>query len=398
MISPMKTILLFKTPLTSIERFGYDAVFKFADEHDWKIQTVDYINGTIRNHWHDCPAPNPMVHKLIDFWHPDGCIVECGGHASEPWQKEFANVPTVFLDRPDLQRSCRCICISSDSTAIATLAARELLSLNLENYIFFHQYENRTWSKTRGETFQNIILQHGKRFRSIRLPKPNSLRHFGGELDDIIKSLPRPCGIFTANDLIAAPIVNACLRLGFAIPDDFAFVSVDNNEDICERLPVTLTSIEQDFASTGLKAARILNIIMHGHLPAESDCLINVKRIVRRASAYGLRNIDKRVATAIEYIRTHACEKIAPADIIHAMGCSERHASHLFSSIRKHTILDEIHLRRIDLAKDQLEARINSVETIAELCGYNSPTDFTRVFKRYTGTTPRNWQKQQCTH
>lgn len=75
------------------------------------------------------------------------------------------------------------------------------------------------------------------------------------------------------------------------------------------------------------------------------------------------------------------------------MGCSERHANHLFTGIRRHTILDEIHLRRIDVAKEQIEARINSVGTIAGLCGYASPTDFSRVFKRYTGTTPRAWRE-----
>lgn len=388
----MKTILLFKPPMTPTARFGYDAIFQFATDHEWTVQTIDYINSAISCHWKDTPAPDPKVHELLDIWHPDGCIVECGGHVSEPWQEEFARVPTVFLDRSGRQHDRMAVNIASDSTAIAILAAKELISLNLGEYAYFSLHDPLLWSENRGKAFQDIIHRHGKRCRRLRMPEPDELGCFGKELDDLILSLPRPCGIFTANDIIAAPILTACLRLGFAIPEDFAFVSVDNNKEICEHLPVTLTSIEQDYSAIGLKAARILNILMHGHLPKEADCKIPVKCIVRRASASGLRNIDKRVAVAIEFIRAHACEKILPADVIRAMGCSERHANHLFSGIRRHTILDEIHLRRIDFAKEQLEARINPIETIAGLCGYNSPTDFSRVFRRYAGTSPRQWR------
>ena len=52
-------------------------------------------------------------------------------------------------------------------------------------------------------------------------------------------------------------------------------------------------------------------------------------------------------------------------------------------------------MRRIELAKEQLRAGIASIESIAEQCGYASPTDFGRVFKRYTSLSPRTWRKKE---
>ena len=83
-----------------------------------------------------------------------------------------------------------------------------------------------------------------------------------------------------------------------------------------------------------------------------------------------------------------------PADVVREMGCSERLANLRFSEAVRHTILDEIHLRRIESAKEQLVAKALPIATIAELCGYSSPTDFGRVFRRYTGQTPRAWKRQ----
>lgn len=84
---------------------------------------------------------------------------------------------------------------------------------------------------------------------------------------------------------------------------------------------------------------------------------------------------------------------IGARDVIAMMDCSERLANLRFSEARHHTILDEIHLQRIEVAKEQLSANVNSIETIAGLCGYASPNDFSRVFKRYTGATPQSWRR-----
>ena len=392
----MKTVLLFRTSFSPQNRFEYKAMFDFASHHDWQIRTVEYMNAAVSRHWKDNPAPQPKVRELLALWKPDGCLVECGGSSSEPWQDEFGDIPAVYLDRPLIKNNPKIVCVSSDAKAIATAAAKELLSLDIDNFAYARHFNPQPWDLDREKAFAALIRQHGKRITSFTIPQQESVGNEVKELVPVLQALPKPCGIFAANDETAAAVITTCCKLGIAIPDEVAVIGVDNDEEICENLPVTLSSIEQDMADTGLLAAQLLERMMSPDGTPVKSLHYGIKRIVRRASANGLRNLDCRVAAAIEFIRTNACKQITPADVAEKMSCSIRHAHRLFPSIRRHSILDEIHLRRIDVAKEQLQAHVLSFESIAELCGYASLTDFGRVFKRYTGLTPRNWQKQQC--
>ena len=392
----MKTVLLFRTSFSPQNKFEYKAMFDFASHHDWQIRTVEYMNAAVSRHWKNNPAPQPKVRELLALWKPDGCLVECGGSSSEPWQDEFGDIPAVYLDRPLIKNNPKIVCVSSDAKAIAIAAAKELLSLDIDNFAYARHFNPQPWDLDREKAFAALIRQHGKRITSFTIPQQESVGNEVKELVPVLQALPKPCGIFAANDETAAAVITTCCKLGIAIPDEVAVIGVDNDEEICENLPVTLSSIEQDMADTGLLAAQLLERMMSPDDTPVKSLHYGIKRIVRRASANGLRNLDCRVAAAIEFIRTNACKQITPADVAEKMSCSLRHAHRLFPSIRRHSILDEIHLRRIDVAKEQLQAHVLSFESIAELCGYASLTDFGRVFKRYTGLTPRNWQKQQC--
>lgn len=389
----MKTILLFRFPVLQ-QRFDYQPLFDYARDKGWRIQTIEYVNSAVTRHWDGISAPSPNVKNMVAFWNPDGCIVECGGMPDEPWFDELAPLPTIFLDRPNVNLDCGCnsVTISSDSKGIAMIATKELLSLGLDDFAYAAYSEKRSWSLERGRFFADLIRQHGKRIRMFTVPKSKT---YGGDseiLSGVLRSLPRPCGIFAANDETAMTLVNACDRLGFGIPEEFPLISVDNDEEICEHLPVPLTSIEQDYSSIGLVAANALDGLMTGKsIPA--TITFGVKRTVRRLSTLGATGIDRRLAVVVDFIRRHSSEDLALTDIAKNMNCSERQANRLFRKWRGHSPLDELHLQRIANAKDLLGNPGIQISTIAEICGYTSPTDFGRVFKRYVGMTPRAWRQ-----
>lgn len=389
----MKTVLLFRTSFLPHSRYNYKTFFDFASEHNWQVQIIEHLNAAVQRHWQDNPAPSPDVKGLLELWRPAGCIVECGGTSYEPWMDEFKGVPIVYLDRARTTSHPDFVCVASDSSEIAKTAAKELLSLGIDNFAYAKWHTPLPWSEERGKVFQSIVRLNGKKFQDFTVPIQKSIGSDLSELTDTLQSLPKPCGLFAANDETAATIVIACGKAGIRIPDDIAIIGVDNDEDICETLPVTLTSIEQDFAGAAFIGAELLEqMLVGGGNPVASRC-IGVKRIVRRASANGTLNIDRRVAAALEFIRKDFCKPITPRDAAAKMGCSMRHAHRLFLETRKHSILDEIHLKRIEFAKELLYARIATVESIAGQCGYASSTDFGRVFKRYTTLTPCVWRK-----
>lgn len=391
--SHMRTVLLFRTSFCNQNRTEYNAIFEHARTHDWRIQTVEYMTAAVNFYHAATKSAQPDIDALLEMWHPDGCLIECGGSPSYPMRQAFRKVPVVFLDRHPSTIEKTAICLYSDSSAICQVAAKELLELGLDDFAFLKWFRPLTWSEERAKAFRLTIRQHGKRYHELTLPNPETPAA-ADELAKSLASLPKPCGLFVVNDIAAKQVIPACARANLNIPNDIAIVSVDNDEDICEHLPVTLTSIEPDFAAAGRRSAELLDQAMNGKRGIRS-CMFGVKRIVRRASANGMRNADKRVSAATEFIRTHACDGIVPADVIKTMGCSESLANLRFRESRKTTILDEIHMRRIEIAKDQLLAKINSIETIAGICGYTSASDFSRVFKRYTGTSPLRWSKSQ---
>ena len=390
----MKTVLLFRSSFCRSNLLEHEGVFRFAKAHDWRIQTVEYMNAAQNRYRVPNDAAKPDVKSLIDIWHPDGCIAECGIAPRVLSKRDFGKTPVVFLDRdPDtVERGA--VCVYSDSTAIASAAARELLQLELDEFAFIGWPDPVSWSENRGRSFESIIRKHGKNVRLFRIPKTEKPESDLHRLGDFLMSLKKPCGLFTANDVLAKQVMMACARLGLAIPDDLALVSVDSDEDICERSFVTITSLQLDFLQAGVEAAEQLDLMMSEHADKAASSLFGVDHIVRRKSAIGRRNLDKRMSNALEFIRLHACGKITVPDVVREMGCSRRFADLRFRAALNRTITDEIHLNRLDVAKTLL-LHGEPIDAVAGKTGYASAADFRRVFKRYTGVSPKRWTKTE---
>ena len=389
----MKTVLLFRSSFCRSNLLEHEGVFRFAKAHDWRVQTVEYMNAAQNRYRVPNDAVKPDVKSLIDIWHPDGCIAECGIAPRVLSKRDFGKTPVVFLDRdPDtVERGA--VCVYSDSKAIASAAARELLQLELDEFAFVGWPDPVSWSEGRGKAFASIIRKHGKNVRLFRIPKTEKPESDLHRLGDFLMSLKKPCGLFTANDVLAKQVMMACARLGLAIPDDLALVSVDNDEDICERSFVTITSLQLDFLQAGVQAAEQLDLMMSGHAGKATSTLFGVDHIVRRKSV-GRRNLDKRMCDALEFIRLHACRKITVSNVVREMGCSRRFADQRFRATLNRTITDEIHRNRLDSAKSLL-LHGEPIDSVAEKTGYASAADFRRVFKRYTGISPKQWVKSE---
>ena len=390
----MKTILLFRSSFCRSNLLEHEGVFRYAREHNWRVQTVEYMNAAINRFRTRKDDPASDIASLLKLWRPDGCIVECGIAPDTFHKRDFGRTHVVFLDRdPDtIERGA--VCVYSDSDEIAATAAKELLRLGIEDFACIGWPDALSWSEGRSKVFASIVRRHGKNVRLFRPPKTDNAESDLERLSNFLSSLRKPCGLFTANDVLAKQTVAACEMAGITIPDEMPIVSVDNDEDICEHSPVTLTSIELDFMGAGTKAAEQLDLMMSGKAGRAASAMFGVNRIVRRKSATGFRQLDKRMRDALEFIRLHSCERISSSDVAKAMRCSRRYADMRFREALGSTILDEIHGRRISTAKERLRMG-ETIDDVSKHCGYTSAADFRRVFKRYTGTSPLKWLKRE---
>ena len=387
----MKNILLFRSSFCRSNLLEHEGVFRYAREHNWRVQTIEYMNAAINRFRAQKNDSASDIASLIRLWRPDGCIVECGIAPDVLHKRDFGKTHVVFLDRDPDTIEHGAVCVYSDSNDIAAAAAKELLRLGIEDFAYIGWPDALSWSIERGKVFASIIRRHGKNVRLFRLPKTDNPESDMELLSEFLSSLRKPCGLFTANDVLAKQAATACEMTGISIPDDMPIVSVDNDEDICEHLPVTLTSIELDFLGAGTKAAELLNLMMSGKAGRTASAMFGVNRIVRRKSATGFRQLDKRMCDALEFIRLHSCERITSSDVANAMHCSRRYADMRFRETLGSTILDEIQGLRIGVAMERLRLG-DAIDEVSKRCGYTSAADFRRVFKRYAGISPLKWR------
>lgn len=382
-----------------------------AVANGWLLHTVRYTvreDGGYRLHR---PRGAKSVADLIAMWHLHGVIVECGLEDERIPPDAFGKTPVVYLDHGARPPSDGCGHVVCDQASFAQQAARELLASGFGDYAFVPAAEDAQWSRKRGKAFEAAIRAAGRRFwkfvdkgqssvsrassgsRTTSSPGIEGVSMLSAEaVIPWLKSLPRPVGVFAANDWSGKAVLDACASLGLRVPEEVAVVGVDNSWHVCATCSPTLTSIPQNFEGEGVTAAGLLGEMMDtaGRKRQTRQCA--AAHIVRRESTHFASWRDERVARGLEFIRQGACGGISPADVARAMCASRTLADASFRKALGHTILDEIHAVRIRTAQDML-ARGVQPDIVAQNCGYASTNDFRRVFKRRTGKTIRQWRK-----
>ena len=99
------------------------------------------------------------------------------------------------------------------------------------------------------------------------------------------------------------------------------------------------------------------------------------------------------VAQVQEYIQNHLSEKLALADVAAVFNFSPNYLSQLFGKYGDSGFVEYITETRIAAAKEMLEQGDLKVYEIAEKLGYESSFYFSKVFKKVTGLSPREYQQ-----
>ena len=391
----MKTILFFQHSFGETNRDMLAGVREYASNADWRVQTIQYSYAAVVRHNESSPR-RLDVPAFLDFWKPQGCIIEGQVEKDDtPKPSDFRKIPVVFLDRMPDSLPRKALCVYSDSGDIANTAARELLSLGLENFAYVAWWKDKAWSRQRGEIFRNTIMAHGKECRWMALSTGDNSP--SREFSDKVKALPCPCGVFCANDLTAHRFISEAIRLGRSVPEDFAVIGVDNDIELCEGSAVSITSIPQDCHGAGRSAAKLLDLAINHRPTSQSSVPMALRPVVHRASTRLLPRKDARLSAALEYIRLHACDVDIDIDAVaKAAKCSRRQIDSLFKELVRHSALHEVQSRRVDCAKQLLGRGTLPISEIATKCGYRSASDFSRAFRRESGMSPLQMQRQNA--
>lgn len=103
---------------------------------------------------------------------------------------------------------------------------------------------------------------------------------------------------------------------------------------------------------------------------------------------------NKLVESAVKYIHSHLSEQLSLEAISEQLHISPSHLSRTFKKVCDESLTEYVNKARIEKAKDYLTRSDILTYEIAELVGYNDPTYFSSIFKKYTGLSPTEYKQQ----
>ena len=367
----MVLILYFQATGRVSARQKLEGVYAYGHEHNWNVQVVEP------------GASERKASELVSFWVPSGVIVECGSEQNHFAPRLFAKTPVVFLDRNPKTLKVNAPCVTHDSVATAKVAARELLSLKLTAYAYVPWPEPRFWSEDREKGFSEALRLNGHGYARFNgKAKSSNIRALQKELGAWLKGLPKPVGIFAANDFMSAQVAAAASRAGLNIPEDITLVGVDNDELLCENTNPTLSSVMPDFHSAGEKAAAMLARLMANPKCRPTAETFGPLRLVRRSSSNRSKRIDREVLSALDLIRREACNGLRARDVFACFPCTRRMAEIRFRAATGKSPLEAIQEVRRAKAEELLKDPTRDRTAIANLCGYSSANALANFLRR----------------
>lgn len=98
------------------------------------------------------------------------------------------------------------------------------------------------------------------------------------------------------------------------------------------------------------------------------------------------------VYRAMEYIREHYAEKISVSDVAEHVGLNKTYLSSIFKTETGMQLTNYINSVRVERSKSLLLNHSVSLAEVAVSCGFEDQSYFTKIFKRFTGVTPKHFR------
>ncbi|GIW76115.1 MAG: hypothetical protein KatS3mg104_1178 [Phycisphaerae bacterium] len=175
-----------------------------------------------------------------------------------------------------------------------------------------------------------------------------------------------------------------------------AVIGADNDELICAVANPLLSSVIIDDFQRGYQAARVLDQMMTGHAGPVEPVWIEPAGVVSRALTDILAIKDQMVASALRFIRDHACEGINVMDVVNHVPLSRSMLERCFRSCINRSIKDEILRIRLNRAIEMLSLTDIEPKKIAAQVGFRTQSYMESVFRVRLGRTPGSYRSRKC--
>lgn len=130
-----------------------------------------------------------------------------------------------------------------------------------------------------------------------------------------------------------------------------------------------------------------------GNIEDLNDILKDVcMKVAERVNSFNHKSINLKVQTIMDYVDQHYCEPITLNDIGESIYASTYYASRIFKQETGKNFVDYLNEVRIEKAKEFLRDVQYKVYEVADLVGIPDAHYFSKLFRKYVGTTPREFR------
>ncbi len=363
--------------LRGISRFA-------ADRPQWTLVTV---------------APGPALGRSLAASAPRGIIAHIYdsqiARAVEATRLPVINVcgimPQLTFPR-----------IGIDDLAVGALAARHFLDRGLRSFACIG-HPSHGASITREIGFRTALAQQGcgsDRYHvnpALPFDPTCTAPVLGGGLGAWLRRLPRPTGIFCANDILASQLSEACRQLDLMVPEELAILGVDNDDLLCNLSRPPLSSIALPAQEVGIQAALHLERLLARERAVLRTpmLLLPLEAVVRRSTdlmAIG----DGDIAGVCRFIRDNAHRHFAIGEAVRVVAVGRRTLERRFRALLGRGLADEIRRCHVEMAKGLLANGRLAMSAVAARSGFTSAKRFSTAFRSATGLTPLAYRRSSA--
>lgn len=210
-----------------------------------------------------------------------------------------------------------------------------------------------------------------------------------------LRELPKPVGVFAANDQLGVRLLEACQRAGISVPEEVAVVGAENEETLCTFATPPLTSVPYDGRMVGYIAAEMLDQLMRGKQPRRRSVLVPPRDIIVRHSSDSLVINDPLVAHAARLIRENALTGFNVDDLCRKLNASRSTLDRRMKAALNRSPKEEILRVRFREVERLLRETDLTIDTIAAQTGFAHSHYLQAAFKEQRGCTPGEWRRTQ---
>lgn len=292
--------------------------------------------------------------------------------------------------------------VELDEEAIGRLAAEHLLSRGYQNLAFIGSREAR-WSELREAGFRQVCSDHKVKSVTHELPQEvlpvywcSNFAKRHQKLYEIIRKLPKPCGVFAANDVIACFIIETACSYSVRIPQELGVIGVDDDPIPNAAAGCAISSVQPPFRALGQQAATMLDQLRKG-IKTPLRVILPPVGVTVRISTNIFMASDPLVYKAQMYIEQRRKKRVSVAEVAQSLGTTTVTLGSRFRRYLNTSPSEYILQRRLEYAKDLLRAGKLNVSEVSYACGFHTSSYFCSAFRRATGSKPGQFRPNAMT-